>query len=303
MKMNKIAFVVISALCVFTFFSCDLLTKPLLEQIGLGDVLQYAPDAESLGNADTTVLANAAGDISIAADPVASKAVLEALGTKDEDEILDLSDEQKDSILSLTTSAILPIDQIISVATNAMTQSQEGNGESGNGNGGNNTGNNEDGMQAIIKNMVEAIPFVDTQATEYIILDAVDNMPTLGENDPTPENVPNILLATISVAISACKSNGENTIDISTQAGQDAISNLLQNVFEDDSNNNNQTPSTPAEIAEDILTALSEDDSTNPAGVRALTNAITVFKTLANKNIQVSGESLMGMLAGGMMGN
>ena len=73
-------------------------SKPLLEQIGLGDVLAYAPDAENLGNADTTVLANAAGDISIAADPAASKAVLEALGTKDDDEITNLSAEQKSNI-------------------------------------------------------------------------------------------------------------------------------------------------------------------------------------------------------------
>lgn len=283
MKMNKIAFAVISALCVFTFFSCDLLTKPLLEQIGLGDVLAYAPNAENLGNADTTVLANAAGDISIAADPVASKAVLEALGTKDEDEILDLSDEQKSNILSLTTSAILPVDQIISAATGAMNQSSESNG--------NNTTSNEDSMQTVIQDMVAAIPFVDTYATEVILLEAVN-----ATEIPT-EDVPSIMLATISVAISACKSNGENTIDISTQAGQDAMEELMS-VF-DDTERDSMTPET---AANSILTALAGGDNPNPAGVRALTNALTIFQTLGSRDdIELSSEALMGMFTGGMM--
>lgn len=282
MKMNKIAFVVISALCVFTFFSCDLLTKPLLEQIGLGDVLAYAPDAENLGNADTTVLANAAGDISIAADPDASKAVLEALGTKDEDEILGLSDEQKTNILSLTTSAILPVDQIIGVATDAMNQASES--------GNNSSNNSDDSMQTVIEDMIAAIPFVDTQATEYILLDAV-NQTTIPEED-----VPNILLATISVAISACKSNGDNTVDLSTDEGQDAMEELMS-VFSD-----NGLQSTPASAAQSILSALSSDGNTNENGVRALTNALTVLKTLGERDdFELSGESLMGMFTGGMM--
>ena len=283
MKMNKIAFAVISALCVFTFFSCDLLTKPLLEQIGLGDVLAYAPNAENLGNADTTVLANAAGDISIAADPVASKAVLEALGTKEEDEILDLSDEQKSNILSLTTSAILPVDQIISAATGAMNQSSESNG--------NNTTSNEDSMQTVIQEMVAAIPFVDTYATEVILLEAVN-----ATEIPT-EDVPSIMLATISVAISACKSNGSNTVSLTSNDGSSAIENLM-NVFDDTERENMN----PADLAEDILSALSEDGNTNAAGVRALTNALTIFQTLGSRDdIELSSEALMGMFTGGMM--
>ena len=283
MKMNKIAFAVISALCVFTFFSCDLLTKPLLEQIGLGDVLAYAPNAENLGNADTTVLANAAGDISIAADPVASKAVLEALGTKEEDEILDLSDEQKSNILSLTTSAILPVDQIISAATGAMNQSSESNG--------NNTTSNEDSMQTVIQDMVAAIPFVDTYATEVILLEAVN-----ATEIPT-EDVPSIMLATISVAISACKSNGSNTVSLTSNDGSSAIENLM-NVFDDTERENMN----PADLAEDILSALSEDGNTNAAGVRALTNALTIFQTLGSRDdIELSSEALMGMFTGGMM--
>ncbi len=280
MKMNKIAFVVISALCVFTFFSCDLLTKPLLEQIGLGDVLAYAPDAENLGNADTTVLANAAGDISIAADPTASRAVLEALGTKDDDEITNLSAEQKSNILSLTTSAILPVDQIIGIATDAMNQASESQNQ------------NEDSMQTVIESMVDAIPFVDTKATEVILLEAV-NQTTIPEED-----VPNILLATISVAISACKSNGDNTVDLSTDEGQDAIEELMS-VF-DDTGRDSMTPET---AANSILTALAGGDNPNPAGVRALSNALTIFKTLAEKNVEISGDALMGMFTGGMMNN
>ena len=288
MKMNKIAFAVISALCVFTFFSCELLTKPLLEQIGLGDVLAYAPDAENLGNADTTVLANAAGDISIAADPAASRAVLEALGTKEDDEITNLSAEQKSNILSLTTSAILPVDQIIGIATDAMEQAS-GNGAASES-GSSSSGSDESGMQTVIEDMIKAIPFVDTYATEVILLEAV-NQTTIPEED-----VPNILLATISVAISACKSNGDNTVEISSAAGQQAM-NELMSVFDDTERNN----ITPESAANSILTALLTEGNTNPDGVRALTNALTIFKALGERDgITLSGDTLMGMFTGGL---
>ena len=293
MKMNKIAFAVISVLCVFTFFSCDLLTKPLLEQIGLGDVLAYAPDAENLGNADTTVLANAAGDISIAADPVASRAVLAALGTKaaedgGADTIRRLSRDQKTNILSLTTSAILPVDQIIGIATDAMEQAS-GNGEASES-GSSSSGSDESGMQTVIEDMIKAIPFVDTYATEVILLEAV-NQTTIPEED-----VPNILLATISVAISACKSNGDNTVEISSAAGQQAM-NELMSVFDDTERNN----ITPASAANSILTALLTEGNTNPDGVRALTNALTIFKALGERDgITLSGDTLMAMFTGGL---
>lgn len=291
MKMNKIAFAVISVLCVFTFFSCDLLTKPLLEQIGLGDVLAYAPNAENLGNADTTVLANAAGDISIAADPAASKAVLEALGTKDDDEITNLSAEQKSNILSLTTSAILPVDQIIGIATDAMDQARQESGEASES-GSSSSSSDESGMQDVIERMVAAIPFVDTKATEIILLEAVN------ATEIPEENVPNILLATISVAISACKSNGDNTVNLSSDEGGQAMQELMS-VFDD----TERDSMTPATAAASILGALSEDGTTNPAGVRALSNALTIFKTLAEKNVEISGDALMGMFTGGMMNN
>ena len=288
MKLSKIAFALVSALCVFTFFSCDLLTKPLLEQVGLGEVLAYAPDAENLGNADTTVLANAAGDISIAADPVASRAVLEALGTKDDDEITNLTPALKSNILSLTTSAILPVDQIIEIATDAMEQAS-GNGEASES-GSSSSGSDESGMQTVIEDMIKAIPFVDTYATEVILLEAV-NQTTIPEED-----VPNILLATISVAISACKSNGDNTVNISSAAGQQAM-NELMSVFDDTERNN----ITPASAANSILTALLTEGNTNPDGVRALTNALTIFKALGERDgITISGEALMGMFTGGL---
>ena len=293
MKLSKIAFALVSALCVFTFFSCDLLTKPLLEQVGLGDVLAYAPDAENLGNADTTVLANAAGDISIAADPVASRAVLAALGTKaaedgGADTIRRLSRDQKTNILSLTTSAILPVDQIIGIATDAMEQAS-GNGEASES-GSSSSGSDESGMQTVIEDMIKAIPFVDTYATEVILLEAV-NQTTIPEED-----VPNILLATISVAISACKSNGDNTVEISSAAGQQAM-NELMSVFDDTERNN----ITPASAANSILTALLTEGNTNPDGVRALTNALTIFKALgARDGITLSGDTIMGMFTGGL---
>ncbi len=278
MKLNKIAFAVISAVCVFTFFSCELLTKPLLEQIGLGDVLKYAPDAQSLGNASTDVLANAAGDISIAADPDASRAVLGALGAKTADEIGRLSDEQKSNILSLTTSAILPVDQIISVATDAM-RSSEGNG-----------GNNDDAesTQEVVGSMIDSIEFTDTRATEKILLAKVPS----SSAEISDEELPNILLATISVAISACKS-AEETVNLGTPGFGNAMQEFMKVFDENDRNNVN------------VDTILNNLSATGPSGVSnqgrsSLSNAITVFQRLGNR---VSAESLMGIFTGGMMNN
>ncbi len=278
MKLNKIAFAVISAVCVFTFFSCELLTKPLLEQIGLGDVLKYAPDAQSLGNASTDVLANAAGDISIAADPDASRAVLGALGAKTADEIGRLSDEQKSNILSLTTSAILPVDQIISVATDAM-RSSEGN-----------SGNNDDAesTQEVVGSMIDSIEFTDTRATEKILLAKVPS----SSAEISDEELPNILLATISVAISACKS-AEETVNLGTPGFGNAMQEFMKVFDENDRNNVN------------VDTILNNLSATGPSGVSnqgrsSLSNAITVFQRLGNR---VSAESLMGIFTGGMMNN
>ena len=278
MKMNKIAFAVISAVCVFTFFSCELLTKPLLEQIGLGDVLKYAPDAQSLGNASTDVLANAAGDISIAADPDASRAVLGALGAKTADEIGRLSDEQKSNILSLTTSAILPVDQIISVATDAMSSSED------------NSGNTDDAesTQEVVGSMIDSIEFTDTRATETILLAKVPS----SSAEISDEELPNILLATISVAISACKS-AEETVNLGTPGFGNAMQEFMKVFDENDRNNVN------------VDTILNNLSATGPSGVSnqgrsSLSNAITVFQRLGNR---VSAESLMGIFTGGMMNN
>ena len=281
MKMNKIAFAVIAALCAFTFFSCDLLTKPLLEQIGLGDVLEYAPNAENLGNASTDVLANASGDISIAADPVASKAVLEALGTKDEEEILALSDEQKSNILSLTTSAILPIDQIIGVAIDAMS-SPEGNGET------NSNNDDAESTQAVVGNMIDSIQFIDTRATETILLAKVPS----SSAEISDEELPSILLATISVAISACKS-AEETVSLESDGFGNAMQEFMKVFDENERNNVN------------VDTILNNLSTTGAAGVSnqgrtSLTNTITVFQRLGDR---VSAESLMGIFTGGMMNN
>ena len=302
MKMNKIAFAVISVLCVFTFFSCELLTKPLLEQIGLGEVLAYAPDAENLGNADTTVLANAAGDISIAADPAASRAVLEALGTKEDDEITNLTAEQKTNILSLTTSAILPVDQIIGIATDAMEQAS-GNGEASES-GSSSSGSDESGMQTVIEDMIKAIPFVDTNATEVILLQAVELQPdneggyTL--KNSSDEDIPTIMLATISVAISACKSS--EMVDFETEEGAQhfntAISSLMDTIGDTDLKD--MTDAELDNVAETVLNGLADDGSADAKGSRALGNAFKVLRALSKANKDISGDAMMAMFTGGL---
>ena len=312
MKLSKIAFALVSALCVFTFFSCDLLTKPLLEQVGLGDVLAYAPDAENLGNADTTVLANAAGDISIAADPVASRAVLAALGTKaaedgGADTIRRLSRDQKSNILSLTTSAILPVGQIIGIATDAMKQAQQESGEASES-GSSSSGSDESGMQTVIEDMIKAIPFVDTNATEVILLEAVElqtnNDGTYSLKNSTDEDVPAIMLATISVAISACKSS--EMVNLETEEGADHFSDAMEDimsVFDENTNLEDMTDTQLDTLANDILEALSSSGEADEKGSRALGNAFKVLRNLGKANVEVSGEALMGMFTGGMMNN
>lgn len=282
MKMNKIAFVVISALCVFTLFSCtDLLTKPLLEQIGLGDVLQYAPDAESLSSADTTTLANAAGDISIAADPVASKAVLEALSAKvanNQNALDDLNKPEnktlRNNVLSLTTATVLPIDEIVQVAVNAMND--EDNSD------------NDDQTQAVIEQMLGSVQFVDTRATEEILK---KRTVTSNTNTITSDEASTILLATISVAISACKSSP--MVDLGSTQGQQAMENLMNTL--------DQNTSNPGQTATTILTNLSASGTANPDGVRALTSAITVLSNLKQRtDVTVSTGSIMEMFTAGM---
>ena len=116
MKMNKIAFVALAALCAFTFFSCGLLTTPIVPKA----LLKYAPTADDLGNVSTTDLADAAGDISIAADTNASISLIEALGGKDQEEVEKLSPSQKKDVLALTTSAVLPVNTLVSTAYKIM---------------------------------------------------------------------------------------------------------------------------------------------------------------------------------------
>ena len=269
MKMNKIAFVVISALCVFTFFSCDLLEKPLLEQIGLGDVLKFAPEAANLKDADTGILADAAGDITISADPVASKAVLEALSSKGSSAVTgdSISDTQKNNILSLTTATVLPIDEIVSVAVEAM------NGE----NSGENS-NNTSSTRNVLKAMIDKIQTVDTRATEAILLEKVPE-----NGNVSDEDLPNVLLATISVAISACKSAGEE-LDVESSDFSDGMTEFMK-VFSDTQRNNVSvsTITTKFGIAE--------------TKAQSLQNAVSIFQRLGNK---ASADTLMGIFTGGM---
>ena len=87
-------------------------------------------------------------------------------------------------------------------------------------------------------------------------------------------------------------------VDLSTNAGQTAINDLMSAVSENNSSINAQ------DRANSILTNLSTTNTPNPDGVRALTSAITVLKNLAQRNdVTVSTESLMGMFTGGMGNN
>lgn len=301
MKMNKVLFVVISVVCALTFFSCDLLLKPL----PLAVLDAYTPQAEDLSEVSASDLADAAADISLAADPEASKAVIEALGAKTDEEIRELEPEQKKAVLALTTSAILPVNTIVSTAYDIINRM---NNNSGNDNRKALTNSrevesvpvdsSEDDVEAleselitIIKDVVGEINFVNTKATESILLELMEQYPGDDDTISIPDDeVPEVLLATISVAISACKSNLIDLDAISDLSEEyerfsDAIDELGQ--YFNPESESALTEEEAEEVAVTVLTALSVDEEVDPDGRRALKNALVIIDWLRQKEISI----------------
>ena len=272
MKMNKIAFAVIAALCAFTFFSCDLLMNPILPE----SILKYAPEPGELDEVSTEDLANAASDISVVADPDAAKAIIEALGQKPASEIEALSDEQKSAILALTTSAILPVNTLLGTVYDLISgevshivldvpvnRTENGAGE-------------EDAqILQVMKSIVSKITFVDTTVAENILLDWVKD-----NDDPIANReVPNILFSTLSIAISACKSN---LIDFENDTIPESAADALEDLAEFFEGSSSQTPDS---VANGVLTALSKNGEVDQRAKAALANALEIVKRLSNKDI------------------
>ena len=270
MKMNKIAFAVIAALCAFTFFSCDLLMNPILP----ASILKYAPEPGELDDIPTSDLANAASDISVVADPDAAKAIIEALGQKPAEEIAALSDEQKSAILALTTSAVLPVNTLLGtvydlisgevshIVIDVPVNSSE-NGEV----------DEEAQILQVMKNVVSKIAFIDTTAAENILLEIVER-----NNAPDDKDVPNILFATLSVALSACKSNLIDFEDEIPESVTEALENLAE-FFEGESTRS------AGEIAQSVLSAISNNGEVIERALEALTNALDVVSWLGENDI------------------
>ena len=270
MKMNKIAFAVIAALCAFTFFSCDLLMNPILP----ASILRYAPEPGELDDVPTEDLANAASDISVVADPDAAKAIIEALGQKPAEEIVALSDEQKTAILALTTSAVLPVNTLLGTVYDLISgevsritldvpvnRSENGAGEE------------EAQILQVMKNVVNKITFIDTTAAENILLAIVE-----ADDEPDVKDVPNILFATLSVALSACKSNLIDFEDGVPDSVGEALENLA-GFFEGESSQSAGT------IAQSVLSAISIDGEVVERALDALTNALDVVSWLGEHDI------------------
>jgi len=303
MKINKIAFAVIAALCLFTLFSCSLLTEPILPK----SWLKFAPEAaDDLKDLEVGQLADAAGDISVIADPEASKAVLTALGGKTEDEIKALKPEQKTSILALTTSAILPVDTIMGTAYDILFPSDSnsnpnGYARSGNANNAASEGSNNDSgsdleeLQQLVKEVLKKISFVDTNASEIILKEIKELNETPGN-----EELPNILLSTISIVVSSCTSgyeSGEVLANLENNVGIQKIAQAAEAIvsyFEEDTHS-----STAQAVANSIITNLGGENEANKAkGKRALKIALEVIDWLKTKDISL--DNLVSMLAGGM---
>ena len=270
MKMNKISFAVIAALFVFTFFSCDLLMNPILPE----SILKYAPEAGELDAVSTADLANAASDISVVADSDAAKAIIEALGQKPAEEIAALSDEQKSAILSLTTSAVLPVNTLLGTVYDLI--SGEGSravldvpvNKSENG-----AGEEEAQILQVMKNVVSKITFIDTTVAENILLAIVERNVT-----PDDKDVPNILFATLSVALSACKSNLINFENGIPDSVAESLGNLAE-FFEGES------AQSAASIAQSVLSAISNEGEVVDRAKDALTNALNIVSWLGQHEI------------------
>lgn len=308
MKINKIAFAVVAALCLFTIFSCSLLTEPILPK----EWLKFAPEAaDDLKDAKTEELADAAGDISIIADPEASKAVLTALGSKSEDEIKGLDNgvvcgEKKMSILALTTSAILPVDTIMGTAYDILFPSNSNNNtngyaRSGNENNAASEGTNNDSdsdleeLQTLVKSVLGKISFVDTKAAE-IILKEITGL----SEAPGNEKLPNILLSTISIVVSSCTSGYESgavLANLENNLGMQKIAEAAEAIvtyFEEETHSQNAQT-----VANSIITNLGGENETNKAkGKDALKVALEVIDWLKTKDISL--DNLVSMLAGGI---
>ena len=272
MKMNKIAFAVIAALCAFTFFSCDLLMNPILPE----SILKYAPEAGELDEVPTEDLANAASDISVVADPDAAKAIIEALGKKPASEIAALSNDQKSAILALTTSAILPVNTLLGTVYDLIS------GEVSHivhdvpvNNSQNGSDDEEAQILQVMKSVVSKITYVDTTVAENILL-------ALVTNDDSPiasRDVPNILFSTLSIAISACKSN---LLDFENDTIPDSAAEALEDLAEFFEGSSSQTPTS---VAHAVLAALSKGGVVVERAEAALGNALEIVKRLSLKEI------------------
>ena len=272
MKMNKIAFAVIAALCAFTFFSCDLLMNPILPE----SILKYAPEPGELDEVPTEDLANAASDISVVADPDAAKAIIEALGKKPPEEIANLTDEQKSAILALTTSAILPVNTLLGTVYDLI------NGEVSHivldvpvNRDANGSGEDEDQILQVMKSVISKIAYVDTKAAENILLAMVTN----DDSPIASKEVPNVLFATLSIAISACKSN---LIDFENDTIPESAADAFEDLAEFFEGTSSQTA---ANVANGVLAALSKNGEVIERAKEALGNALEIVRRLSLKDI------------------
>ncbi|MCR4939349.1 MAG: hypothetical protein K5930_04475 [Treponemataceae bacterium] len=306
MKMNKLAFVLVATICVFSFFSCDMLTSPFMAETLKG----FTPEAGSVTDLDTTSIVQALSNVEATA---VSKELIESLGAEErQEEVASLDAGTKNVILGATMTAVLPVETILSSASTVISTFNNGN----NGNAGDVGDNEMDQLSDIIGNVVSQVEHVDTTATETILKQMVtSNGESLGltynEDDElvVDDTVQNVLFATLSVAVSACKSS-ENMITLTqevtgddgvtrTQPSEDlmeVINNLIQ-YFSDESHLQElQTAQGSENAAQQVLEGLAEDGVVDPAGKAALSTAFQTVKWLFDKNVSM--DSLVSILSG-----
>lgn len=236
MKQTKILCILLCTLLVFT--GCELFLSPILPE----SWLSYAPTAEALSSLPTSDLEAAitSDDIfeSLTNDPVRGKAMIEAFGTKDEQEIQELSDKAKDNIIVLTTATVCNFGDLISTVVDVM------NSENG----------NEPDMNDILGSIFEAVTTVDTTATAIIL---EEKAASLGQDETITDT--NVILAAVTMALSACKENEVNT-------------SSFENLTEAFDGTNDPTPSAF------VASFFGEDAS--ESSIRSMTVALTVLQNV-----------------------
>lgn len=290
MTIKKIAYITVMAVCMLTFFSCDsamnmmgMMSSPIIPESVL-DSVEVTEDVSAMKTEDMLAMADTP---EVANTPSVSKALVEALGEKDEEELKALEPAQKATVLDLTVNSVLPMETIMSGAANAigsftsgtMTEEQQ-----------------KEMLTDVVSEVIKGITPVNTKATEVILESLLfTEEGEVAESIPEEQQV-SVVTAVLAVTVSAATSVGD--IDFTKEESQGAITDIVQS-FSDKGNVNMTTEEGRKEIAETILSGLAgkEADELPQETVESMTAAIDAMYALSQMELNL--ESIFSGIIGG----